>query len=162
MYDWNGDLGKFHKYVDHFARGVLLSQLWYQYSLAALKDDNGVRLVDNGERYCFVVDDRITLRIKHLNERFQTRNYRTRRAVAWDAQLPFPGIPNLVKLDFGYRLDLTGTKVTSAIIMLNNNKESVWRFQIWGAPVSEFAAAPRDQWGNTVYAHVDLSQMVLP
>ena len=153
MHEWNHGLSHYHTTFDEFARGVLLSQMWYNYSSQALQGDFGVALTWRGSRPYYIFDQSVVLRFKHLNSAYQTWNYPTARALAWNAQSVFPSIPPLVKLDLGYRLDLTGTRVLEVMVMLNNNGISVWRWQIWGQPISEFAAAPKDGLGRTVFAY---------
>ena len=162
MQDWNNGLGAYHAIVDEFARAVLINQLWYAYSSQALRGDAGISLEKHGNRHYYIVDDLLVLRFKHVDNSYRSWNYRTSRASAWEAQASFPTIPKMAKLELGYRLDLTGTVVKDAMVMLNYRGRSLWRWQIWGHPISEFAAAPTDMLGRQVYTHDDLSGVVLP
>ena len=160
--EWNSGLGSYHATFDEFARGVLINQLWYVYSSQALRGDAGVSLDKHSNGSYFTVDDSLVLRLKHVDTAYRSWNHPTRRARAMDAQSPFPTIPPMARLELGYRLDLTGTVVKDAVVMLNNRGRSLWRWQIWGYPISEFAAMPRDMFGHIVYSHDDFSGVVLP
>ena len=162
VWEWNNGLGKYHATIDQFARGVLISQLWYSYSSQALRSDVGVSLARYGNGYYYIVDNLLVLRFKHVDDSYRSWNHPTPRARAWSAQVSFPTMPPMAKLELGYRLDLTGTVVEDAMVMLKYGEHSLWRWQIWGHPISEFAAAPRDIFGRVVYAHDDFSGAVLP
>ena len=160
--EWNTGLGAYHAIVDEFARGVLINQFWYAYSSRALRSDEGVSLDRHGNRSYYIVDNLLVLRLKHVDNSYRSWNHPTSRARAWDAQASFPTIPPIAKLELGYRLDLTGTSVRDAVVMLNYKGESLWRWQIWGHAIGEFAAAPKDVFGRVVYTHNDFSRVVLP
>ena len=155
--EWNGTLAKYHTVLDEFARAVIIGELWYEESTRLLRADQDVRKIKNWSRYCYVVDNLLVLRLKHVDNSYRPWNYPTKRAVAWNWQRTLPGIPSLPRLDLAYRLDITGTVVKDAIIMLNEGHESIWRWQVWGPPVSEFAATPKDQFGRVTFAHDDYS-----
>ena len=157
MREWNGGFGQYHARLDEHARAVNINKLWYSFAEPALSSDTGVLLgkVSNGK--FFVIDDKVVLRFKQADSSYRTRNYPTARALAWEQQAHFPSIPPLVRLDLGYRLDLTGTVVTDAVIMLKSSGHMLWHWQFWGHPISEFAAAPKDMLGRLVYAHDDYS-----
>ena len=161
IHEWNNRFGAYHAILDEFARAVLINQLWYAYSSQALHGDAGVLLDKYGNRYYYVLDDSVVLRFKHVDDAYRSWNHPTLRALAWGAQASLPTIPPLAKLELGYRLDLTGTVVRDAVVMLNYNGRSLWRWQIWGRPIDEFAATPRDAFGRAVYSHDDFSEVVL-
>lgn len=157
---WNHPFGAYHHILDEFARGVVIGQLWYAESAQALTSDPGVRLKKNGERAYFILDGAVALRFKHLDSEYRPRNSLTDRGRAWSHQMNFPGIPRVPRLDFGYRMDLTGTVAETAFVMLNSGDDSRWRWQIWGHPVTAFAGASTNMYGDTVYAHDDYSKVV--
>ena len=162
IHEWNNRLGPYHAILDEFARAVLINQLWYAYSSQAFHCDAGVSLDKHGNRHYYILDDLVVLRFKHVDDAYRSWNHPTSRALAWEAQASFPTIPPLAKLELGYRLDLTGTVVRDAVVMLNYKGRSIWRWQIWGRPIDEFAATPRDAFGRAVYSHNDYSGVVLP
>ena len=151
-----------HVDLDEFGRAVNINQLWYSSSSQALRSDPGISRHKQGNGYYYVIDNRLVLRFKHFDDGYRSRNHPTPRFRAWDSQMPFPTLPPLVKLDLGYRLDLTGTRVLDAMIVLNFNRLSVWRWQIWGRRIDEFAATPRDMQGRLVYVHDDYSGVSTP
>ena len=158
--EWNTGLGTYHTILDEFCRGVIINRMWYEYSSQALRSDKGIMRVRKGNRSYYVIDGRLTLRFKHVDESYRSWNYPTARSLAWNAQAPLNTIPRVVKLELGYRLDVTGTVVRDAVVMFNSGGRSVWRWQIWGYPISEFAAVPRDMFGDLVYVHDDYSTVV--
>ena len=160
IHEWNSGLGAYHAVVDEFARGVMISQFWYAFSSLALRGDVGISLEKHGNRPYFIVEDKVVLRFKHVDDAYRSWNHPTSRARAWDAQASFPTMPPMAKLELGYRLDLTGTIIKDAAVILNYRGRSLWRWQIWGYPISEFAAAPRDAFGRVVYSHEDFSKAV--
>ena len=159
--EWNTGLGAYHAIFDEFARGVLISQFWYTYSSQALEGDSGISLEKHGGRPYYIVDDELVLRFKHVNDAYRSWNHPTPRALAWDAQAWFPTMPPMAKLELGYRLDITGTVIQDAAVILNYKGQSLWRWQIWGYPIGEFAATPKDAFGREVYAYEDFSEVEL-
>lgn len=162
LHEWNKELGAYHAIVDEFARGVMISQFWYAYSSEALRGDLGISREKHGNRPYYIVDDKLVLRFKRVDDAYRSWNHPTSRARAWDAQASFSTMPPMAKLELGYRLDVTGTVVMDAAVILNYKGRSLWRWQIWGRRVSEFAAAPRDAFGREVYSYEDFSEAVLP
>lgn len=155
---WN-DFGKFHAELDEVARAAIISGLWYNRANQALSSDPGIERKLYGNRPYFRVDGELSLRLKHVGSTYQPWNYRTKRALAWNEQAPFPTILPGPRLDLAYRLDLTGTLILDAIVMLNRERDSIWRWQVWGDPVAEFATPSKDMFGRETYAHADFSRL---
>src|SRR5579884_2058663 len=81
-------------------------------------DVHGVRLLDNDERFAIIVREQAALRLKKLNEQFETSNYPTPTAERVDAQLPIPGIPPSVTwLTVGYVLNQAQTEIASVNVV---------------------------------------------
>ena len=160
--EWNSGLGKYHAILDQSVRGVIINQFWYAYSSQAFRGDAGITLDKHGNGRYYVIDDSLVLRLKHVDDSYRSWNHPTSRARAWDAQISFPTIPPMVKLELGYRVDLTGTVVRDAVVMLNYEKQPAWRWQVWGHPIAEFAVTPKDMLGRVVYSHNDFSGVALP
>ena len=159
MLEWNNAPNGFHMHLDNYGRAVNINQLWYGYARQVLAGDPAVSFAKFSNGYSMNVDDQLVLRIKQVDGSYRPRNSATRRALHWGQQLRFPTIPDLVRLDLGYRLDLTGSVVEDAVIMLTHNGHALWRWQIWGRPISKFASAPVDMSGNLVYVHNDYSKV---
>ena len=158
---WNGPHAESQHVYDVATRSMVIARHWYSYSDEALRDDPGVKLVNNYERHCFEIDREFALRFKHLNSRYRTRNNSNFRSFAWGHQLSLADLPPMPRLDFGYRLDLTGTLIETAMIMLCVGNEPSWRWQIWGDPIDVFAGTPEtDLFGRTVYACDDYSKVM--
>ncbi len=160
VHEWNTGLGHLHVQLDEFARSVIINRLWYT-SAEQILPPSMVKADKVGNGKYLVIDETVVVRFKHLDKSYRPQNYPTERSTAWDKQLSFPSIPALARLDLGYRMDLTGTIVQTAMIMLNIGKHTVWRHQIWGYPVSEFASTPKDLRGNLVYSHSDHSGVTI-
>ena len=105
----------------------------------ALADDSMVRREKNrgGESY-FVIEDSFALRFKHLDGNLMSRNYPTRRFRNWDHQLRMPGLPPWDRLEFGYRMDITGSTIRDAFILLRRGKVFLWIWQVMGQRIDTF------------------------
>ena len=133
----------------------LINDAWYQLAEHGLVDDAGVRLLNNAStnHKCLLIDGRLVVRFKHADSTYRTRNFPTPRALAWNAQKRFETIPDVVRVDFSYRVDLTGTLIQDALIQYSRTHEPIWRWQVWGPPITEFAAARRDMMGRHTFAY---------
>ena len=156
---WN-HLGPYRATVGKSARGIIINEAWYELTRQALLVDPGVVLVPNGHRKYFLLDSQLIIRLKHVSGAYRPWNYPTRRSDAWNTQTPFPGIPSVPRMDLCYRLDLTGTLIRDAIVQLSHADNAIWRWQVWGQPISEFRAVSRDLFGREVFAHQDYSGAV--
>ena len=137
---WNSRFGGSQIVLDSTARAVVLNQYWYYFARSALANDLGVTLLtEQGQRY-FVVDEEVILRFKLVDQNLKSKNFPTRRAKAWNLQLPLNGIPKWDRLEFGYRLDLTGTVVLDAFVILRVGHHFLWVWQVLGDRIETFAA----------------------
>lgn len=107
------------------------------------------------------MDDTLDLRIKLAYPGYRPWDHPTPRAEARSRQMAFPTLPPLVHLNFCYRLDISGTLVQDAMVIMTSGREHLWRWQIWGRPIGEYAAMPRNFLGETVYSHDDYSEATL-
>lgn len=163
---WNGLL--ISQDTDEFARGVLINQFWNGSVNQALQSDNGVRQGQYRNGRYFVIEepskesivDTLMIRLKHVDQSYDWRNYPTERNQALETQQEFATIPSVPRLVLGYRLDLTGTQIENVMVIFKNGKKTIWRWQVWGHPISEFASAPHDIFGHPVYSHDDFSKVV--
>jgi hypothetical protein len=70
---------------------------------------------------------RVVVRFKKMDEDGRTRNYPTKQAKKFDAQLELPGLPSKpVRLAVGYLLDATGVEVVRAQISRPDGKDPLW------------------------------------
>ena len=162
VHEWSDGLGKYHAKVNEDLRALFINQLWHYHSIELLREDAGISRQKNGRHEYLRVDGSLVLRIKHVGPTYRSWNYPTRRSQAWNAQAHFLDLPPMPRLNFGYRLDITGTVVKDAMVMLSQEGHSIWRWQVWGYPVSEFPATHRDMLGRVVYAHDDYSEATMP
>ena len=152
-----------HAIVSEATRGHIINDAWYQRAGHHLVGDAGVVLKDNGSRHrkYFLIDDLYAIRLKHVDAGYRPRNYHTARADAWNTQMRFPTIPDVPRLDLCYRLDLTGTLIEDAILQYSQGDETIWRWQVCGQPVTEFAAVPSDLMGRDAFVYDDYSGVTL-
>ena len=92
-----------------------------------------------------VIDERIILRFKLIDNNFHSRNYPTKRAIQWRLQQPFAGIPRCERLELGYRVDITGTIISTrnpsdafATLLKVGLDRIVWMWQIAGEQIDTF------------------------
>ena len=135
---WNNDLAFAQMVLDKSARAIIINQYWYQFANLALGDDAGVVLrIDKLQRF-LAIDERIILRFKLIDNNFQSSNYPTQRAIKWRLQRPFAGIPPCERLELGYRLDITGTVIRDAFVLLKVGDRIVWMWQVGGEKIDIF------------------------
>jgi hypothetical protein len=160
---WNNELAPAQMVLDPAARAMNLSRYFYFNSNGLLTNDPGVRFSNRRNQRYFTFDERIILRFKLLDKSFKSSNYPTRTARKWNSQLFLAGMPPCERLEFGYRLDLTGTVVQDAFILLRVCTEVTWLWQVWGPPIDVFpiqlSLTPIGQ-TQTVFAYDDYSKVV--
>ena len=135
---WNSALASAQMVLDKSARAMIINQYWYSFVNLALGGDEGVVLRNDQLQRFLVIDERIILRFKLIDNNFHSRNYPTKRAIQWSLQKPFAGIPQCERLELGYRLDITGTIVRDAFVLLKVGDRIVWMWQIGGERIDTF------------------------
>ncbi len=118
---------------------MFISGIWHDEVMQTLVDDPGIRLYENEQRQCLIFDDRVAVRLKLLDDKYRPRNNRTRRGLAWHRQLNLPGLPPVVRLDLGYRLDPIGSYVELAMLMFCTGDIVNWQWPIQKRPDDESA-----------------------
>jgi hypothetical protein len=86
----------------------------------------GCGIVQRAHRNLLIIDDRLILTIKHLNDRRRPVNYPTETARAFNEQAPLPGFPEGVRLVLGYVLDELELRIVDTCVILPNGEENVW------------------------------------
>ena len=127
---WNVDLSHRHDVLCSLTRSMFISGIWHDEVMQALIDDPGIRLYENEQRQCLIFDDRVAVRLKLLDDKDRPRNSKTKRGRAWHRQLNLPGLPPVVRLDLGYRLDPIGSYVELAMLMCCTGDIVIWRWPI--------------------------------
>ena len=155
--EWREDFAQYHAWFDELARAVFINQSWNQHANALHRDDGGIVMLRHGNGRYFTVDERVDLRLKHADVYYQVWDHPTARAIARAEQRSFPTLPPLAHLDLAYRLDLAGTTIRDAIVMLRCGRNTVWRWQVLGPAVPEFAQSSRNLVGQVVYSRGDYS-----
>ena len=135
---WNTAFGPAQMVLNSSARATIINQYWYNFVNLALGDDSGVVLTEDQLQRFLVIDERLIVRFKHINRRFNSSNYPTNRAIQWNLQHPFEGIPLCERLELGYRLDITGTVLKDAFLLLRTGQRIVWMWQIGGEQIDIF------------------------
>ena len=125
--------------LDAKSRALLLNRLWYYNVRQQLQNDAGVRLVRNHSEFYFAFDDTLVLRFKHLDRNLLSKNYRTQRIADWNRQVRLDGMPPWDRLEFGYRLDITGTSIQDAFVLLRHGERLLWVWQVMGPHINTFA-----------------------
>jgi hypothetical protein len=120
--------------LDATGQATFLSQHFYYFASVNMDGDPRIRFrKDQLQRY-IVVDERLILRFKKFDVNLRARNYPTEHARHWVTQIPLKGLPEVERLELGYRPDLTGTAIQYAFIILPHGEINEWVWQIWGDP----------------------------
>jgi hypothetical protein len=164
---WWEDLSAQHVILDETGRAVIMSQNWYWNAIQSLSSDPGF-YYDRESRQRFIkLDDLVIIRFKLFDGRLKTSNYPTWHARRWESQgtLPgLPGLPQVARLNLGYRVDETGTRIEDAFLTLPNGEDQSandWIWQVWGSPIdlSTFGLQFRlGQAGQVLYDYDDYAQ----
>ena len=138
LQSWNSELSSAQMVLDPAARAMNFSRYWYYNANIKLRDDSGVKFSTVQNQRLFTIDESIILRFKLIDRKFKSKNYPTRTAMRWRLQYSLPGFPPCERLEFGYRLDLTGTVIQDAFIILRVGTTIVWLWQLWGPKLDTF------------------------
>ena len=148
---------------DGAARGMGVYKLWNHHVRNLLLT---CQTVDFYKKPCpfFGVDRQLGIRVKHVDDNYQSQMNDTQQARELAAQLPLKGFSGLflTQLECGYRLDLSGTLVEKAAFICRKDLKILWLWQIWGVQDTHFgnvlsggALTPPIP---AVYAYDDLSR----
>jgi hypothetical protein len=135
---WNKEYAFAQMTLDGSARAHVLNQHWYAYARVIFAGDSGVVFSREQFQRYLVIDEKIILRFKLLDGQLCVRNYPTEHAVDWRLQIPLQGLPPCIRLHYGYRMDITGTKVRDAFIILPLGEHNEWVWQTSGEPIDTF------------------------
>lgn len=135
---WNEGYAFAQMTLDGSARAHVINQHWYAAARTIFADDEGVVfLTEQLQRY-LVIDEKIILRFKLFDGQLSAHNYPTEHALDWQRQLPLEGLPPIARLHYGYRMDVTGTRVKDAFITLPRGSMNEWVWQTSGEPIDTF------------------------
>jgi len=124
--------------IDRSARAHILNQYWYEYARQIFEGDRGVVFSNDQLQRYMVIDERVVLRFKLLDVYLRPSNYPTDHSLGWNRQIPLDGLPTCARLHYGYRMDVTGTSVKDAFIILPRGRFNEWVWQTSGEPIDTF------------------------
>jgi len=135
---WNTKYAFAQMTLDESARAHNINQHWYAFAREIFEGDDGVKFhKDQLQRY-LVIDEKVIIRFKLFDKHLLARNYPTDHANDWKFQYPLRGIPQVARLNYGYRMDITGTEVKDAFITLPLGNHNEWVWQTSGEPIDTF------------------------
>ena len=148
---------------DGAARGMGVYKLWNHHIRNLLSN---CQTVDFYKKPCpfFGVDQQLGIRVKHVDDNYQSQMNDTQQARELAAQLPLKGLSGLflTQLEFGYCLDMFGTLVEKAAFICRKDRKILWLWQIWGVPDTDFGSVLSGGRFTpptpAVYAYDDLSR----
>ena len=70
------------------------------------------------------------IRLKKFRSGRRISNIPTKQQIAFNLQLELPGIPKAVRLNVGYLLDITQTKIKDILVTLQHGRTVMWHFSI--------------------------------
>ena len=148
-------------------RAVFIWDNFYAFSETAFVNVPGVEYtVSEGQRH-LTVDNQIILKFKKVDANYESRNHRTERSDAWNAQFELDGTPdvNLPRLEMGYVLDDTKTKYDRLCVLLRGTRVKgvgrrgttvQWLWLLGGQPETRFHLVSNggvNFFGEQVYAY---------
>jgi hypothetical protein len=80
--------------------------------------------------FVLVVDNKIAIRFKKLDDDLQTANMPTDQVVAFKGQQPLEGLDVICHLEAGYQLDATGQAIQATFLMHPNGVRNYWTWQL--------------------------------
>lgn len=161
--DWNEGLGQFQVAMDASTRAHIHNQLFYHHFGLRIATVSQIRFGKDQQQRYLIVNDQVLLRAKLLDRRLRASNFQTVHTTEWSQQAHLPEIPPVPRLNFGYRLDLTGTAIKDAFItMPNGDPHAVndWVWQLYGQPIVAFGQQRRLFPTGEVFQYDDFSRAV--
>ena len=135
---WNEKYAFAQMTLDDSARANIINQHWYAFTRIKFGNDAGIVFSkDQSQRY-IVVDEKAIIRFKLFNNQLHTSNYPTNHQQDWKLQIPMPGLPPCARLNYGYRMDITGIKIRDAFVILPQGSINEWVWQTSGEPIDTF------------------------
>ncbi len=126
--DWqSADLG-------HWRRRGRANYVWEQaahYAATELDPIPSVAVLLKNESYHFLVDDRVSFRLKKADSSGFTRNYPTQEALAFhDPQLPLSGVPAQHRVEVTYQLNEAETSVSDIVVVARDGDKVLWTYSM--------------------------------
>ncbi len=161
MKTWTASPPVFHQLLDESARATVMHRFWYGFVEQNLRQDSDVEFKSSlGQRF-LVVSGKVVVRFKLVDRYYLSKNYPTKRSLAWKRQDHLRGIPPASRVEFGYIPDITGTVLVRACMLLRLGNDILWVWQVLGErDNSFFSATPvegTDLFDRQVFAYDDYS-----
>jgi len=137
---WRDDLKDLRIALDATTRARLINNLFYFKAQIALAGDTGCRFDEIRQQRYIEFDEKVLLRFKLFDDALETSNYPTEQAEEFVQQDWIPGLPPLVRLHLGYRLNIIGLGVSDAFVTLPTGIPgafNAWVWQVLGDPMNE-------------------------
>lgn len=90
----------------------------------------GLKLIEKRGLFLVDVNDKVVVRFKKLGANKKTRNASTKQQITFGLQLELPGMPQAVRLNVGYVLNLTQTAFEDLFVTLQQGRKLKWDFPI--------------------------------
>ena len=151
-----------HQFLDESARATVMHRLWYGFVEQRLREDPDVDFKSSlGQRF-LVVSGSVVVRFKLVDRYYLSRNYPTKRSLAWKSQNYLRDIPPASRLEFGYIPDITGTVPVRACMLLRLGNDILWLWQVLGERDDSFFSVTSvegaDLFGRNGFAYDDFSE----
>jgi hypothetical protein len=142
-----------------------LNRQWYQSAKQEMADMGGVTFDDHNSQWFVRFDQEAIVRHKKFDGQLRSRNFPALHNRRWlTPQLSFEEIPDVGRLQFGYRLDATERVMKDAFITLPAKGSNLWVWQIWGEPIETFGIPlplrSKPVRADEIYWYDDFSQVV--
>lgn len=130
------------------AMATIVHELTLEEARRRFGPETGVVVRDalvQGKRFMLEVPGKCIVRFKKLTKDFQTSNYPTETAVAFDAQQLVRDYPGLPRLTVGYQLGQYRTSITGIYLAFLIGKDVIWYRgldEAGGSTVIEFPRSP--------------------
>ena len=105
----------------------------------------GVNIIETKSGRFLVTVEGIVLLFKHVDVGYKPSNYPTRESIAFNKQLPLPGVPKGPRLVIGYQLNALETELTGVFVILLKGNNVMWYYELGkagGAVIEMFPESP--------------------
>jgi len=92
--------------------------------------DPNITFIEKQNRSLISVHNKALLRFKKLDQEMRPRNYPTSEALAFDAQLGLPGVPDLARLTIGYALNRDEADIDGVYVLLTTDRKVQWMYSL--------------------------------
>jgi len=113
------------------SRACIVYDFIVQRAMAALGDDQAVRLIRRDETVKFVFSETVVLRFKKANDSGLGSNIQTQATLGFvEQQQQLPGLPNLHKVEVVYVLNRMQTRIEQVLVAARDGDVCLWNYDI--------------------------------